>query len=194
MSLPLTPQLWIFENPFLNSGCHNSMKMGLVSSLMISCQTPSSSVRSLGKFSPGAPWASSLNSHGGGAVSRLPLPGLQVPGATEGHSFWRAELSSLRAMGPSLWVPRGSSGGTDPLGTAVGGFGGGTDPLGTAVGGFGGPALACRSWECRKVSYWRRRELHVHALAQTDLFPAKHIWRLTCLLRFVAFSRRWWVS
>lgn len=91
----------------------------------------------------------------------------------------KAELSSLKGMGPALAVPRGSSGGTDPVGTAVDGFGL-LQELGTQEG-----------------SLWRRRQLHVHAVAHTRLFPAKRIWKLlymTCGLRFVAFSWRWWVK
>lgn len=182
MSLPRPPSSAFLKTPFLTQAA-TIPKMDLVSCLMVSCPTPSrpqsSGIGSLGQFSAAAPWDSSRNSYG---CCWLPLQACRCLRLLKAVPSGKAELSSLTGMAPSLCVPRGSSGGTDPRQ------------------GCGWVRRSCLSLQQlgtpREGSPWRRRQLHVHALAHTHLFPAKHIWRLlyvTCLLRFVAFSWRWWV-
>lgn len=80
--------------------------MDLVLALMVSYQAPtevqSSGIRSLGNFSTKAPWDSSLIQILTEVLffSILLLPGMQVPQAADGHSFWevRAELRAAQCV------------------------------------------------------------------------------------------------
>lgn len=74
-----------------------------------------------------------------------------MPQAAEGHSSWEAELSSLKGMAPSP-VCQEETQVAPTLGRAVGGLG--VLPVLAGVG-------------TRDGSPWRRRQLHVHALAHT---------------------------
>lgn len=166
------PQHCIFENPFSDSGCHNSIKMALTSSLMVSCQTPSRpqrrGIRSLGKCSTGAPWDSSRNSCG---WCWLPLQARRCLRLLKAIPPGKAELSSLKGMAPSPMCQEEAQV-APTLGRAVGGLG--VLPVLAGVG-------------TRDGSPWRRRQLHVHALAHThthicfqpNIFGGCFIWAVS---------------
>lgn len=162
---PRPPNTAFLKTPFLDSGCHNSIKMDLVSSLMVICQTPSrpqsSGIRSLGKFRTGAPWDSSGNSYGGGA---------DIPSRHAGASgCWRPFLLGRQSWAPwREWVLPWLCQGEAQVALI---------PKARLWMGSG----SCRSWELRKVPsggggsctsmHW-----HTHICFQLNVFGSCFIW------------------